>query len=71
MSHGSKLRIKGQVFALSKKKYSFSKLEKRCDVRGIKMSKCNNIINWKKNQLIGSFRRKETQNEYSKKLRAV
>ena len=47
MSHENKLWIEGYVFVFSEEKYSYSRIQKHCEMHGIKISKCkiSNIIN--------------------------
>lgn len=74
MSDVNKLWIEGYVFALSEEKYSYSIIQKRCEMHGIKISKCkiSNIINRKgKNRQSLFLHGKKTPNEYPKKVRTV
>ena len=49
MSHVNKLWIEVHVFILSEEKCTYSMIQKRCDMHGVKLSKykINNIINRK------------------------
>lgn len=74
MSHVNKFWIEGYVSALSEENYSYSVIKKRCETKGIKISKCkiSNIINRKgKSHQSVLLHGKKAPNEYPKKVRTV